>query len=207
MKKKFLYFFTFWIAAFILMYISFLTILEPLHALRNTTGFVTPLMLPVLLLDFLFEKYFIRRDWIRFGVLAVLNIAGFGLLNYYILKEIVQDREAESNTVLSIIFFFLVFRGIKFLRFGVEQEFKLNNAKELQAKTELMLKEAETSKIQAELDLLKSQINPHFLFNNLNNIYSLIIDKAENASEAVLKLSYLMRYMLESSKNVHVFFN
>jgi LytS/YehU family sensor histidine kinase len=48
----------------------------------------------------------------------------------------------------------------------------------------------------SEISLLRSQINPHFLFNTLNNIYSLVYNKSEEAPEAVMKLSSLMRYML-----------
>jgi LytS/YehU family sensor histidine kinase len=47
-----------------------------------------------------------------------------------------------------------------------------------------------------ELALLRSQINPHFLFNTLNNIYSLVYKKSEDAPEAVMKMSSIMRYML-----------
>lgn len=69
-----------------------------------------------------------------------------------------------------------------------------------QAQTELRLKDSEARKLQAEMDLLKSQVNPHFLFNTLNNIYSLIIEKSELAGNSVIKLSNLMRYVLESTK-------
>jgi two-component system LytT family sensor kinase len=51
-------------------------------------------------------------------------------------------------------------------------------------------------KQSSELALLRSQINPHFLFNTLNNIYSLVYKKSEDAPEAVMKLSAIMRYML-----------
>lgn len=54
----------------------------------------------------------------------------------------------------------------------------------------------EKEKLQAELQLLKSQIHPHFLFNTLNNLYSLTLQQSEHASEVVLKLSELLRYML-----------
>lgn len=49
---------------------------------------------------------------------------------------------------------------------------------------------------EAELHLLRNQLNPHFLFNTLNNIYGLTLKKSDVAPEAVLKLSSLMRYML-----------
>ncbi|MBK6965315.1 MAG: histidine kinase [Bacteroidales bacterium] len=48
----------------------------------------------------------------------------------------------------------------------------------------------------SELALLRSQINPHFLFNTINNIYSLVYRKSDEAGEAVLRLSSIMRYML-----------
>jgi LytS/YehU family sensor histidine kinase len=48
----------------------------------------------------------------------------------------------------------------------------------------------------SELALLRSQVNPHFLFNTLNNIYSLVYKKSEEAPAAVMKLSSIMRYML-----------
>ena len=57
-------------------------------------------------------------------------------------------------------------------------------------------------KQQAELTYLKSQTNPHFLFNTLNNIYSLAKDKSDLAPESILKLSKILRFMLyETSGN------
>ena len=50
-----------------------------------------------------------------------------------------------------------------------------------------------------ELALLRSQVNPHFLFNTLNNIYSLVYRKSDDAPAAVMKLSSIMRYMLYDS--------
>lgn len=54
----------------------------------------------------------------------------------------------------------------------------------------------EAQNLSAELALLRSQINPHFLFNTLNNIDAMVYKKAPDASEAIIKLSDLMRYML-----------
>jgi two-component system, LytTR family, sensor kinase len=51
-------------------------------------------------------------------------------------------------------------------------------------------------KQQAELNYLKSQTNPHFLFNTLNNIYSLARDKSDLAPESIMRLSKILRYML-----------
>ena len=48
--------------------------------------------------------------------------------------------------------------------------------------------------------MLKSQVNPHFLFNSLNSIYSLILSRSDIAADTVMKLSDLMRYLLESTQ-------
>jgi two-component system LytT family sensor kinase len=59
-------------------------------------------------------------------------------------------------------------------------------------------------KQQAELNYLKSQTNPHFLFNTLNNIYSLARDKSDLAPESILRLSKILRYMLYETSGPYV---
>lgn len=54
----------------------------------------------------------------------------------------------------------------------------------------------EKAKSESELDLLKQQINPHFFFNTLNNLYALSLQKSEKTSESILQLSELMRYTI-----------
>jgi LytS/YehU family sensor histidine kinase len=54
----------------------------------------------------------------------------------------------------------------------------------------------EREKLKAELQLLKAQVHPHFLFNTLNNLYSLTLTQSGQAPEVVLKLAGLLRYML-----------
>lgn len=61
------------------------------------------------------------------------------------------------------------------------------------------LKQTEAEKTNAELSYLKAQINPHFLFNTLNSIYSLAILKSDKTTDAVVKLSDMMRYVLNDS--------
>jgi sensor histidine kinase YesM len=60
-------------------------------------------------------------------------------------------------------------------------------------------KEREKHYLETELKFLKSQIQPHFFFNTLNNIYSLTLKQSEQAPEVILKLSDLMSYMLYES--------
>ncbi|HTE25401.1 sensor histidine kinase [Flavitalea sp.] len=62
-----------------------------------------------------------------------------------------------------------------------------------------MIKDKEKQFLETELNFLKSQIQPHFFFNTLNNLYSLTLQKSDKAPEVVLKLSELMSYMLYES--------
>lgn len=74
----------------------------------------------------------------------------------------------------------------------------INWFKTLNQKTEL-----DRQKLAVELDLLKSKLNPHFLFNTLNNIDSLIQQNPAEASSALIKLSDIMRYLTyETSSEV-----
>lgn len=63
--------------------------------------------------------------------------------------------------------------------------------------TEQRAAKAEADKANAELSFLKAQINPHFLFNTLNNIYSLAVTNNENTAPSIMKLSNIMRYVTD----------
>jgi two-component system, LytTR family, sensor kinase len=67
-------------------------------------------------------------------------------------------------------------------------------------KTEQTRKETENEKLNTELSFLKSQVNPHFFFNTLNNIYSLAVVRSEKTAPAVMKLSSIMRYILTETE-------
>lgn len=67
----------------------------------------------------------------------------------------------------------------------------MEHTHQLQAKEKVLSEE----KLATEVKLLKAQINPHFIFNALNNIYSLTYMQSKNAPESVLKLSEMLRYV------------
>ena len=75
---------------------------------------------------------------------------------------------------------------------GVMDHLKQNEKKQ---------KELEKERLNSELAFLKNQVSPHFFFNTLNNIYSLIGIDGPTAQESVLKLSKLMRYLLYESEH------
>ncbi|HUR66577.1 MAG TPA: histidine kinase [Chitinophagaceae bacterium] len=74
------------------------------------------------------------------------------------------------------------------------------NYVKLKQATQLLLIE----KKEAELNYLKSQTNPHFLFNTLNNIYSLSRDKSDLAPESILRLSKILRFMLYETSGAYI---
>ena len=90
-----------------------------------------------------------------------------------------HDVSAQMGYSMSSLFFFGVIRHIY---------------NHIQLKQ--MAQQLRIEKQQAELNYLKSQTNPHFLFNTLNNIYSLARDKSDLVPETILRLSKILRYML-----------
>lgn len=125
---------------------------------------------------------------------------GFSFYIYKIsgLKMLFREKEMlirEPNELLLTTFItngFFIFLSTVY-KFTVDWFF---NEKE---KTEL-----ERQSLTAELAFLKSQINPHFLFNSLNNIYSLAYLKSDSTPDAILRLSEIMRYMLYESNDNRV---
>lgn len=71
-------------------------------------------------------------------------------------------------------------------------------------KSERQQMELKNRQLSSELAYLRAQVNPHFLFNTLNNIYSLAYTKSDNTPEAILKLSGMMRYMLYEANEERV---
>ena len=69
---------------------------------------------------------------------------------------------------------------------------------------QLLIQRITVEKLNAEVDFLRAQVNPHFLFNILNNLYALTLKKSELAPDVVLKLSSMMEYMLYDSNDDRV---
>lgn len=69
------------------------------------------------------------------------------------------------------------------------------------------VRELKDASLRAEVDSLKTQINPHFFFNTLNNLYGLTVEKSEQAPEVILKLSDMMRYTIYEGEKDRVDLN
>ena len=120
-------------------------------------------------------------------------------LERYLADGLARTAEYVYSTrfavqVITTNFFIVIF--VAMLRFAIEWL-------EFEAKK----KEVENEKLTAELNFLKAQINPHFLFNTLNNLYYLAYSKSENTTEVIAKLSQMMRYMIYDTNQPKVLLN
>ncbi len=152
-------------------------------------------LLTVLLAHFfVFKKYYYAKPrWKLWVALAALLI--FFILFRYLLEEIIypqligQGNYNPSTTFRFYIFDNVYFGSIKifigFVLFLFDELFR-----QLRQKADLL----QQSK-KAELNFLQAQMNPHFLFNSLNNIYSLANEQHPQTAASVLKLSDMMRYV------------
>ncbi len=108
--------------------------------------------------------------------------------------------ELGSPVIANLFDIRLLFTSMLFLSFpigiSIAIEFLSFRIYNLQKEKELV-----RDKLTTELSLLRNKLHPHFLFNTLNNIYSLSRKKAESTSDAILKLSELLSFMLYESGN------
>lgn len=118
------------------------------------------------------------------------RLIGISLQAYKSLTTFTSPEEGAtlqlSYSLMSIIFFGIIIHIY-------------NHIKLKQASQQLRIEKQE-----AELNYLKSQTNPHFLFNTLNNIYSLARDKSDLAAESILRLSKILRFILYESGGEYI---
>ena len=137
---------------------------------------------------YLLGSYFYQKRYRHFIIGVLLTIGLVIVAEELILEPIYfPDTRARSfpglmMTLIPIIPVFTILVGFKF---GWDALAKQNEVENLR----MMAKES-------ELGFLKSQINPHFLFNNLNNLYAYAIENSPKTPEIILELSGVLRYML-----------
>lgn len=202
-SKKFIIHFLAWLVFMLYMYASSLIYYEERFTidfiiLKQCTAVLVLLILFYLNYALLTPYFLIRsKKWALFFLGAILLIGldvvlgkvhGY-LMDMYLAEDIFYKRhvfDLNYNFMTPILFLF-VSTGVRFGEAFYADRFK---------KTEL-----EKQVSASELAMLKSQINPHFLFNTLNNIYALATKKSDDTPEAVLKLSEIMRYMLHDTSH------
>jgi two-component system LytT family sensor kinase len=166
------------------------------------------LMLPAkmavvyLTLYVLIPRFLLRKQQWQMALLFLLILGLAGALQrvvvYYVIYPIQYqdlafgygpfwDSDKLFKHMLQISFVVVLASAVKIQRYWHQYE---------QASKAL-----ERDKLEAELNFLKAQIHPHFLFNTLNNLYSLTLKKSDLAPEVVLRLSGLVNYMLYDTRS------
>jgi two-component system, LytTR family, sensor kinase len=136
---------------------------------------------PVILWGFLMLFSFGFYAWRQFGIALHLY---FSLATH---ESTIKGVQYHAGYSIPSIFFFGLLKHIYDYRKLKESTRQLRMEKQ-----------------EAELNYLKSQTNPHFLFNTLNNIYSLTLDKSDLAPESILRLSKILRFMLYETNGEYI---
>lgn len=145
------------------------------------------------------NRFFSSRRYSAFWVGMIVVVVLFACQRY-LLEQVMLGRlfniwNYPPSTLLSYYFLDNLYYALTYVLLGF-LIYLLDAQLSNQRKQALLLQQSR----EAELQFLRSQINPHFLFNTLNNIYSLVYEQSSRAPEAVLQLSNLLRYMLYEKK-------
>ncbi|HYF70122.1 MAG TPA: histidine kinase [Ohtaekwangia sp.] len=161
---------------------------------------VCTLLIAYLNYFYFLPRFLHRRKLLLYLIEFGIPFAGIVYLRVYVQRHFVHEPEFLERyfnspwfvfQLSAITLFIVIFIGL--LRF-VGDWFEFEAAK----------KEVENEKLTAELNFLKAQINPHFLFNTLNNLYYLAYTKSDNTTEVISKLSHVMRYMIYDASHSQV---
>jgi hypothetical protein len=145
-----------------------------------------------------------KKKSVQYVLIVILCFAVY-LFFFYVIGTIAEEtksfieRRAERQGTFRAYYIF--FNGAIFMFFIA---FIVSSFSKIVTKwflAEEIKEEITKQQLQTELHLLKSQINPHFLFNTLNSIYSLSFSDGAKTGDAVLKLSKIMRYTLDEANN------
>jgi two-component system LytT family sensor kinase len=201
-KKKFIFYL--WVGlAFCLVWLIGVAVNEPQLFLVRSLNYVwTAIYLTPL--NFFFYEYAIpfvrkKRKYFLLSVLlaifvlwAFLMLYGFGLYfwRFVGIQLHIYTALKDFTSVTHAVAYHMPLSFSSIMFFGVIVH--IYNYLKLKQATQLLRIE----KQQAELNYLRSQTNPHFLFNTLNNIYALSRDKSDLAPESILRLSQILRFML-----------
>lgn len=142
-----------------------------------------------------------KKKYLVYFLVTASLVLLYSISNYSLLQALPQEWQQQlmQKFVHRITPFYDVLEGVIVLLLTYALKYTL-----IAFITQNELLRLQKEKIQLELNALKAQINPHFLFNTLNNLYSLTLKNSNKSSEVVLKLSDIMRYVLYQSNEATV---
>ncbi|HEX2846852.1 MAG TPA: histidine kinase [Chitinophagaceae bacterium] len=150
----------------------------------------------------LYPRFFYKKKYLAYCVSALLLLFAGAVLSRIIQERVTEPLFLPEETHPDSIFvWYMLFKGMLwFLSPVLLLTLVIRIFKQWFAQEQLQ-QEVEKEKLNAELNFLKAQVHPHFLFNTLNNLYSLTLHASPAAPLTVLKLSELMSYMLYDSQS------
>lgn len=141
---------------------------------------------------YLFPQILKKKEYLSYALSLILSISLAAILLSFALSFF---ETTTTNNLWSLSMFV---GNLSSISYTVAITMSLKLVKQWYEK-ERLAKNMERLKMEAELKFLKTQINPHFLFNSLNSLYSLALVKSDKAPQLILGLSNLLRYMLYES--------
>jgi len=203
-RKRLLQHITFWSISFYILLNNFQTTSQIAPVDIIYTGiFITFLMTASYINLFVLVPVFFKKGRYVVYVISMIVLLLSSNWLYIFGFDLIVDVVFEGYYLISYFDFwdtakyFVIFLSITSLLHFSKSWF-------LYQESETKLTKIQKEKLTAELDALKSQINPHFLFNSLNSIYSLVLKKSDHAPEALIKLSDSMRYIIYESNHEKV---
>jgi len=145
---------------------------------------------------FLLPRFFYRKRYLAFFALVLLLIAGVILVEEFVLEKIYfpdwrgRYFPGVFYTLTDVLPVIVILSGFKFAGDALRKQREVD---ELKAAVR-----------ESELQFLKSQINPHFLFNNLHNLYAYAIENSPKTPEIIMELAGVLRYMLYECREQYV---
>lgn len=181
---------TFWILVFAIMLVSGpgndTSLMEVIRKLINISFYM---LVVYINLGYLIPRYMSQKNFMTYCLLLLAMVAVFTPIKVLLLYITYDEADPKEFLILNQQFIFLLL----FMIAGGSTVIKIISDWQRHQRDR---KELETQRMQSEIQFLKSQINPHFLFNTLNSLYALTLKKSDKAPEIVIKLSEMMRYML-----------
>jgi two-component system, LytTR family, sensor kinase len=163
--------------------------ISTMEVIRKLINLAFYMLVVYINLGYLIPRFLSQKNFMTYVLLLLAMVAVFTpikVLLLYITYDEVDPREfLIMNQQYIFIFLFLIASGSTVIKIISDWQRHQRDRKDL-----------ETQRMQSEIKFLKSQINPHFLFNTLNSLYALTLKKSDKAPEIVIKLSEMMRYML-----------
>jgi sensor histidine kinase YesM len=149
---------------------------------------------------YLLPQFFNKKNYLVYGVLVFVLLLLTTLFRFIVGWELVRILGWEMSREFTPNYFVgMMVTGLFIILITIPLRLIENYFKKEELEQEL-----KTQQLEAELRFLKAQVNPHFLFNALNNIYSLSFTNSSQTPEMILKLSDMMSYMLYDCKTEKV---